>query len=528
MKTIPLKAKLWILSSSLILLAVLAASVTWYSSYRLSESLEKVTGAEIPALRALGLADMYHDGLRGLAYQLAYKAQFGSAKDFEDSVTELQESMNAMSENIRKAGAVEISDEYQEAYKSVVPKVDQYNTALKETGRREILADEVARDKALAAVNEAFEVLEKELGNLGEIFEKEANKLEGDAARMQATATMLGLGTILFAALFGFSFSYFTVRKIDSQLTSIVDSLTSQSRELQDQVERVNGYSGELSDGVMSLSGATEETAASLEELRTTLQNTLSNSESGQTLSKQGSQHAEVGLSSVSRLLDTMKQLKAASAQLKAILDMMEEIGNVTSVIDDIVFQTKLLAFNASIEAERAGEHGRGFAVVAAEVGKLANQSGGSATSIRELLVTSENRTKEFITELAGRVDECNAAAEKCGVVFNEISQSLVMIRDRSNDIAVASREQSAGVAQISEAMNQIETSTGRASESAQTLSQTSRDLSEIYRVLLGQVVSLETILRGGRVDSHQVAQLDTVGGASISTISQAVDERAA
>jgi methyl-accepting chemotaxis protein len=297
---------------------------------------------------------------------------------------------------------------------------------------------------------------------------------------------------------------------------------------LQDQVERVSGYSGELSDGVMELSGATEETAASLKELRTTLQNTLANSENGQSLSIQGTRNAEVGLESVRGLLAAMGQLKTASAQLRSILEMIGEIGNVTSVIDDIVFQTKLLAFNASIEAERAGEHGRGFAVVAAEVGKLANQSGGSATSIRELLVSSESRTKEFITELSSRVDECNAVADKCGVVFNEISQNLVNIRERSNDIAIASREQSEGVAQISEAINQIETSTGRANESAQTLAQTSRDLSEIYRILLGQVVSLESILRGGRAGSHQVAELDTAGGASISMISEKVDQRAA
>ena len=65
---------------------------------------------------------------------------------------------------------------------------------------------------------------------------------------------------------------------------------------------------------------------------------------------------------------------------------IIQEIEDKTKAIDEIVFQTKLLSFNASVEAERAGEHGRGFSVVAQEVGNLAQLSGKSAAEINEIL----------------------------------------------------------------------------------------------------------------------------------------------
>ena len=71
------------------------------------------------------------------------------------------------------------------------------------------------------------------------------------------------------------------------------------------------------------------------------------------------------------------------------ILGYIKSIEEKTKVINDIVFQTKLLSFNASVEAARAGEQGKGFAVVAEEVGNLATMSGTSAEEISKLLESS-------------------------------------------------------------------------------------------------------------------------------------------
>ncbi|MCX7978832.1 MAG: methyl-accepting chemotaxis protein, partial [Bdellovibrionaceae bacterium] len=72
--------------------------------------------------------------------------------------------------------------------------------------------------------------------------------------------------------------------------------------------------------------------------------------------------------------------------ELEAAMGVIRQVAKKTEVINEIVFQTKLLSFNASVEAARAGEAGKGFAVVAEEVGKLAKMSGDAATEISQIV----------------------------------------------------------------------------------------------------------------------------------------------
>ncbi|MFW8303854.1 methyl-accepting chemotaxis protein, partial [Klebsiella pneumoniae] len=71
--------------------------------------------------------------------------------------------------------------------------------------------------------------------------------------------------------------------------------------------------------------------------------------------------------------------------KMRAINDSARQVGDITSVIDGIAFQTNILALNAAVEAARAGEQGRGFAVVAGEVRNLAQRCATSAKEISSL-----------------------------------------------------------------------------------------------------------------------------------------------
>src|SRR6202007_2185187 len=94
-----------------------------------------------------------------------------------------------------------------------------------------------------------------------------------------------------------------------------------------------------------------------------------------------------------------MDQIKQSNEKVADIVKVISEIGNKTKVINDIVFQTKLLSFNASVEAARAGEHGRGFAGVCRGVGNLAEMSGKSAKEISSLLEESVSRVETMVAE---------------------------------------------------------------------------------------------------------------------------------
>ncbi|MDB6001092.1 MAG: methyl-accepting chemotaxis protein, partial [Rhizobacter sp.] len=114
-----------------------------------------------------------------------------------------------------------------------------------------------------------------------------------------------------------------------------------------------------------------------------------------------------------------------------------------------IAFQTNILALNAAVEAARAGEQGRGFAVVASEVRSLAGRSAEAAREIKGLISASVER-----------VAHGTALVDQAGLTMAEVVGSIKRVTDIMGEISTASTEQSAGVARVGDAINQMDRST--------------------------------------------------------------------
>src|SRR3954468_23516662 len=127
-------------------------------------------------------------------------------------------------------------------------------------------------------------------------------------------------------------------------------------------------------------------------EIRGLVQNMAKLVVGGRESALKASQQADERLKTVQRLQSAMAAIKESNDLLNDLKTSFQAIQNKTRVINDIVFKTKLLSFNASIEAARAGQYGKGFSVVAEEVGRLAQTSGKAAKEIEALL--SESRKK--------------------------------------------------------------------------------------------------------------------------------------
>jgi methyl-accepting chemotaxis protein len=122
------------------------------------------------------------------------------------------------------------------------------------------------------------------------------------------------------------------------------------------------------------------------------------------------------------------------------------EVSRIIGVIDEIAFQTNLLALNAGVEAARAGEQGKGFAVVAQEVRELAQRCTVAAQEIKGLIGSSEQQVKDGV-DLVGR-----AAG-----LLNQISQQVIAINDRVQEISHAAAEQALGLEEINSAVSHMD-----------------------------------------------------------------------
>ena len=180
--------------------------------------------------------------------------------------------------------------------------------------------------------------------------------------------------------------------------------------------------------------------------------------------------------------------------------DASRRIADIIGVIDEIAFQTNLLALNAAVEAARAGEHGRGFAVVAGEVRNLAGRSAGAAKEIKLLI-------QDSMSKVAGGAE----LVAQSGRTLHEIVDSAKKVSDIVAEIAAASRDQTAGIEQVNEAVGQIEELNQQnaalveeAAAAAQGMSEQARELNQLmehYRVEVAHSESRAGVVRGLRFD---------------------------
>ncbi|MDZ7890279.1 MAG: methyl-accepting chemotaxis protein [Rhodoferax sp.] len=233
---------------------------------------------------------------------------------------------------------------------------------------------------------------------------------------------------------------------IMAQLMHMRDSLVKVVTNVRRGSEAVSTASSEIAQGNHDLSARTEsqasaleETAASMEELGSTVKQNADNARQANQLAMTASSVAVQGGEAVGQVVDTMKGINEAS----------RKIADIISVIDGIAFQTNILALNAAVEAARAGEQGRGFAVVASEVRSLAGRSAEAAKEIKMLI----NANVE-------RVEQGTALVDRAGSTMTEVVSSIRRVTDIMGEISAASREQSAGVNQIGEAVIQMDQAT--------------------------------------------------------------------
>lgn len=323
----------------------------------------------------------------------------------------------------------------------------------------------------------------------------------------QSAKTFLTLLTVISMVLC-FSMAAFVLNILNKAIRTVIQNLNANSTHMTSAAGSIASSSEQLSQATTEQAASLEQTAASIEEMNTMVQKNAENARKTSMISLSSNESAKKGQVVVNDMIHAiedisqsnekiMNQIEKSNQQIGEIVQVIGEIGMKTKVINDIVFQTKLLSFNASVESARAGEHGKGFAVVAEEVGNLAEMSGKASQEISSMLEASIGKVQSIVDETRRNVDllvregktkvDCGTKiAQQCGETLEEIVANVSKVSAMADEISSSCQEQALGVQEITKAMHQLDQVT-------QTNAQTSVHTSHAAEELSSQAESLRT-----------------------------------
>ncbi|HEY9723593.1 MAG TPA: methyl-accepting chemotaxis protein [Oscillatoriaceae cyanobacterium] len=249
-----------------------------------------------------------------------------------------------------------------------------------------------------------------------------------------------------------------------------------------------------------SLASGMDETCASVAEMVASIEQVGSHVAEAYHRETDAAQVAAGGQRMVADTIAGMARIENAMSELLAIIEELsqssEEIGAITSLIDDLADQTNLLALNATIEAARAGEHGRGFAVVAQEVKRLADGSARATHDIALRLQGIQRNTKRLVTSTRQgeqAVQEGVQLAEAAGRALQEIVTAVKESAALMQQIATATEEQRIASEQITTRVESMTHMTKRVSKATAEQRRGSEQV----------VTAIETINAASRESAH-------------------------
>ncbi len=258
--------------------------------------------------------------------------------------------------------------------------------------------------------------------------------------------------------------------KIDRTLCAIIGNMNCSADDVMIGSTQIAEGATMLAEGTTRQATAIEQLSSSIDSISDQIHHTADNAAKANQLSQKSHDAISEQNSEMGAMLDAMKEIRTKS----------NEISDIIQTIDDIAFQTNILALNASIEAARAGIAGKGFAVVANEVGNLAAKSAEAANDTNVLI----SATIEAITN-GVRIAENTAQTMKDVMEYSDKTNVLISeITEAATEQAEAVRQVTVGIAQISEVVQQNSATAEQTAASCEELSGQSKMLKEQVEIL--------------------------------------------
>ena len=333
-----------------------------------------------------------------------------------------------------------------------------------------ILAETIGREKGRAAeeaIGRIADDAEADFATQTQLSESTVNA----AVRRQFVVSFVGLGIAVFLV-------WRMIRGIIANLERVIHGLTNSAGSVNSAADAVSDSSESLAEGARDQASQLQVTSSTLAELASTTKNNADTANSTNATTQHNGRLIATGSGAVSNMSQAMGDIN----------DSAEQIGRIIKTIQDIAFQTNLLALNAAVEAARAGEAGKGFAVVADEVRNLAGRSAQAARDTTELIQTTIERVRHG-SEIAAELDSS----------FREIEGGSSSVARQIAEIAQASTEQAHGVDQVNTAMAHLDKVTQSNAVSAEAAAKAADELLTQASALNGMVDDLVGMVKGRR-----------------------------
>ena len=363
--------------------------------------------------------------------------------------------------------------------------------------------------------------LREPLERLRELITKDAESWSFSAENVANQAQKIMGASALAGGVLGALFAFYLITHLTAILSKITTHLSCDAKEVDETSQKIAHSSRELAASVTKQASAIEQTSAAIEEITSMLNKTSESAQRSSVVSEESKTTIQQGQDVVQQMLRAMEAINQSNAQINSeiengnqqireIVKVISEIDAKTKVINDIVFQTKLLSFNASVEAARAGEHGKGFAVVAEEVGNLAAMSGNAAEEISQMLELSIEKVESIIdastlqAEKLARLGQEKVSvglhlAGQCDQSFQEIISKTTEVTNLMSEISSATQEQSAGIVQVSKAITQLSEAIQQGGSVSENSALFATHMSEQSKDLCKIVTDLEQIIYGSK-----------------------------